>query len=148
MLIPLMVADRGVGVCQPSVPVNRLTQPARKGEKKCDVMARAKPNPSRNHAFLRRSQGRGSYCAARKFLRDSPDRQRGARMELRFHPGPTMGQSFSFPGVTTPHPGEPRMSPKSITAKLRLRLALTGPAARLRRLSAAELILCIGIIGR
>src|SRR5262245_7133331 len=65
-------------------------------------------------------------------------------MEVRF-PRPIIGRGFSFP--TTPHPGEPRMATKPVTAKLRLRLeliaALPEPILldRLRRLSVADLIL-------
>ena len=74
-------------------------------------------------------------CEPRKFLRDSPDRRRGARMEVRFHlflAGPRR--------ILENHHGT-----KPVTAKLRLRLeliaALPEPIMldRLRRLSVAEL---------
>ena len=41
----------------------------------------------------------GICCAARKFLRDSPDRRPGAKIEVRF-PRSTMRPGFSRPSVT------------------------------------------------
>src|SRR5262245_2340015 len=83
-----------------------------------------------------------SECAEvfARFARSASWRENGSPF-ARSH----MGRGFSFP--TTPHPGEPRMATKPVTAKLRLRLeliaALPAPILldRLRRLSVAELIL-------
>src|SRR5262245_49862360 len=66
---PLMVADRGVGVCQPSVPVNRLSQPARKGEKNAMPNGKGKSNPSRNHAFYPGRKAGDLLCGAEVLAR-------------------------------------------------------------------------------
>src|SRR5262245_22628977 len=88
------------------------------------------------------------FCAAvsaevlARFARSATWRENGSPF-----PRSHMGRGFSFPDVTTPHPGEPRMAAKPVTAKLRLHLeliaALPEPILldRLRRLSVVELIL-------